>query len=185
MNLIVNDLRRSGYWGRAILGADSRLNPFMSDDTNIQIPTGSCILYTYDANENGAVDENEYFGFKLLDNQIMIRQGGSTTNDADCDHEDDRWEGFTDGDQVSILSLQFSFTPITGLSGTSRCLNITTNESSDTNATACTGAASGANIGEKRIVNIRMTGTLSADPDYTTTLLESVLLKNNRLYTQP
>jgi len=180
MTLMINDIKRSGYWGGAIVDADSRLNPFTAATTNLQIPSGTCILYSYDANGDGVVDAsgNEFYGFKFETNTLKMRNTGTTT--ADCSNGS--WEEFIDGNQLTITNLQFSFAPVTGLPATSRCLNVTTNTT--TNAAACTGAVTGDNIGEKRIVNIQLTGQVKNDTT-TKTLNSTVEVRNNRLYTQP
>jgi len=157
MTLMINDIRRSGYWAGATVGADSRVNPFTTLTTNIQIPDNEpCILYSYDANGSGInttnnltddVDSNEYYGFKLENNSIKMRKTGSTT--ADCG--DGTWEEFIEGSQLTITTLQFSFAPITtvtpNLNAASRCLNITTN--TPTNAATCTPTTSGNNLFRK------------------------------------
>ena len=65
MALMINDIKRAGYWKGAVVGADSRTNPFTAAATNINIPISTCILYSYDADNDGVVDANEYYGFKL------------------------------------------------------------------------------------------------------------------------
>jgi prepilin peptidase dependent protein B len=202
MTLMLNDIKRSGYWGGATTDADSRNNPFTSEttnETNIQIrnlaapttalTTGNCILYTYDTNSNGVVDSNEYYGFRLNGNTINMRLSGSANDPADC--TDGNWHEFVDGNKLKITALQFSFLPFAAappfpaLPATSRCLNVTTDISTDTNPTACTGAASGNNLAEKRVVNIRLSGTLTSDPTVIKSLSGTVEVRNNRVLTQP
>lgn len=192
MTLMINDIKRAGYWGGATMMVDSRTNLFTSTTgttTDLQIPdnTGnSCILYSYDADGDGVVtypsaNSNELYGFKLEDNTIKMRKTG--TNTTDCSNG--TWEEFIDGDLLTITNLQFSFTPMTGLTATSRCLNVTTSVSTNTVSTACTGAATGDNLAEKRIVNIQLTGRLTNDTTVTKTLNGTVAVRNNRLYIQP
>lgn len=186
MTLMVNDIKRAGYWGNARMEADSRNNPFTATTTNILIDGGNCILYSYDGgsgttggvahNGNGIVDADEYYGFKLESNSIKMRKTGTTT--ADC--ANGTWEEFIDGNQLSITNLQFSFEPVTGvLPATSRCLNVTT--STVTNAAACTGAVANDNLAEKRLVNIQLTGQLKNEAAVTKTLNASVAVSNSRL----
>ncbi len=202
MTLMLNDIRRSGYWGGATVDADSRNNPFTSEttnETNIQIrnlaapttalTTGNCILYAYDANSNGVVDANEYYGFRLNGNTISMRLSGSANDPADC--TDGNWQEFIDGNKLTITTLQFSFLPVAAASpfpalpATSRCLNVTTGISTDTDPTACSGAVSGNNLAEKRVVNIQISGTLTSDSTVTKTLSGTVEVRNSRLLTQP
>ena len=203
MTLMVNDIKRAGYWGGAIVNPGDGThdctnpttgtgkpcdNPFTQAATNIQIPSNDCILYSYDADDSGKntirnatddVDANEFYGFKLVNNSISIRKTGSTT--ADCTNG--TWEDFIDSNLLTITSLQFSFSPVVGvLPATSRCFNASTNTT--TNAAACAGAVAGNYIAEKRIVNIQLTGQVKNDTT-TKTLNATVVVRNNRLYTQP
>lgn len=187
MALMLNDIKRAGYWGSATVAADSRANPFTATATNIQIPEpppdNTCVLYSYDADGDGTVDSNEYYGFKFESSTIKIRKTGTTT--ADC--TDGTWEEFIDGNQLTITALQFSFAPIDiastalnpDLPATSRCFNVTT--STVTNAASCTGAVSGDSVAEKRVVNIQLTGQVTTDPSVTKTLNGTVEVRNNRL----
>jgi len=69
-------------------------------------------------NGNGIVDSDEYYGFKLINNSIQIRLTCNPSSGDDCtDCTEGDWEGFIDSDQLNISTLQFSFVPITGLSG--------------------------------------------------------------------
>jgi prepilin peptidase dependent protein B len=198
MTMMINDIRRSGYWGGALIEVDSRDNPFTAATTNIQIPTASCILYTYDANNSGAntpndltddVEANEYYGFKLENSSIKMRKTGAantTTAAAGCNASTD-WEEFVDSNQLTITTLQFSFASIAtpALPATSRCLNVATGISTDTNAAACAGAATGNNLVQKRVVNIVLAGRLSSDASVTKSLNGTVEIRNNRLLIAP
>jgi prepilin peptidase dependent protein B len=188
MALMINDIKRAGYWNGAVVGVDSRNNPFTAAATNINIPISTCILYSYDADDDGIVDANEHYGFKLTNNTLNMRGTGTTTNSADCSNG--TWESFIDNNQLTITQLQFSFVPVTGLlPATSRCLNVTTDTVTDaaacaTDATNCT-AATPCNIAEKRVVNIRLSGQLTSDTSVTKTLNGTVEVRNSRLLTQP
>jgi type IV pilus assembly protein PilW len=193
MALMINDIKRSGYWGGAVVGVDTRNNPFTVATTNINIPINTCILYSYDASSDGVVDANEYYGFNLSNNTISMRKTGTTTNSADC--SDGIWEEFIDGSQLTITALNFSLAPVAAappfpaLPATSRCLNITTNAVTDaaacaTDTTNCT-AALPCNIAQKRVVNIQLSGRLTSDTTVTKTLNGTVEVRNSRLLTQP
>jgi prepilin peptidase dependent protein B len=189
MALMINDIKRAGYWNGAVVGVDSRTNPFTAAATNLNIPISTCILYTYDADNDGIVDADEYYGFKLTNNTLNMRRSGTTTNSADCSDGGTSWQSFIDNTQLTITELQFSFVPVTGLPATSRCLNITTNAVTDAaacaaDATNCT-AATPCNIAQKRVVNIRLSGRLTSDTSVTKTLNGTVEVRNSRLLTQP
>ncbi|HEY8157366.1 MAG TPA: prepilin-type N-terminal cleavage/methylation domain-containing protein [Methylobacter sp.] len=195
MALMINDIKRSGYWSGAVAGADSRNNPFTAATTNINIPISTCILYSYDASNDGVVDANEYYGFKLINNTINMRKTGTTTASANCNDVNDTWEEFIDGNQLTITALNFSLAPVAATSpfpalpATSRCLNITTNAVTNaaacaTDTTNCT-AAIPCNIAQKRVVNIQLSGRLTSDTTVTKTLNGTVEVRNSRLLTQP
>lgn len=180
MTLMINDIKRAGYWGGATVTADSRNNVFTAATTNIRIPVNTCILYSYDADDDGTVDDNEYYGFKFEENTLKMRKTGTTT--ADCD--DGTWEEFIEGSQLAITALTFSFIPVAGiLPATSRCINVSTNTVTD--AAACINILSGNNIVEKRVVNIQLSGQLNSDATVTKTINGTVEVRNSRLFTQP
>lgn len=188
MALMLNDIKRSGYWGGANVAADSRVNLFTAATTNIQIPASTCILYSYDADGDGVVDSDEYYGFRFTNNSIQMRKTGTTTADADC--VDGTWEEFIDNNQLTITALQFSFVPIDiastalnpDLPATSRCLNVTTN--TVTNAAACAGAVAGDNLAEKRLVNIQLAGRVTSDTSVIKNLNGTVEVRNSRVRIQ-
>jgi type IV pilus assembly protein PilW len=196
--VMINDIRRAGYWGGAVTGSDPKDNPFVTGTANIQIIGTDCILYTYDADGSGFltpadqtddVDANEYYGFKLNNGTIEMRLTGTTT--ADCD--DGNWVDLLDGAEISITNLDFSFVPdptnIPNVSATSRCLNASTSPQEVSNkdcATAITdGDISSGEIVETRQVLYSMTGTLVDDNTVTKTLSGSVKVRNDRFFTQP
>lgn len=198
MMLMTNDIRRAGFWGGAIAGADSRTNPFTANATNIQlrnlaapttaVTTGNCILYTYDGGSgvnhdaNGLVDTDEYYGFRRNGNTINMRLSGVAAAPADCDNANDTWEENIAGDQITITALTFSL-------DNSNCLNVTTGTSFNSTC-AVAGATAGNlnandNIAETRQVAITLTGQLAADSTVTKTLTNIVKVRNDRIFTQP
>jgi len=180
MSLMINDIRRAGYWGGAVVGADSATNPFTAGAANIQFPTASCILYTYDGgngvtggvnhDSNGIVDADEYYGFKLDGSNIRMRLTGTTT--ADC--ADGSWSPTVE-QTVNITAL--TFTPAY------KCLNTTTALSYNTTCAAAALAA-GTKAVESRQINIALTGQLVNDPTVTKTLNGIVKVRNDRIFTQ-
>lgn len=203
--LMVNDIRRAGYWGGAIAGANSQNNPFMAATTNVQIHDvdadgeSECILYTYDANGSGIntpndltddVDANEYYGFRLNNGVVEIRLTGTTT--ADCN--DGNWQAMTisdtGGESLNITRLEFSFDPIADpdLPTTSKCLNVFSLD--DPLGTLCpddpdTSAyvAVGDRVIETRQINIVIAGQLANDATVTKTVSGSVRIRNDRIFT--
>jgi len=137
MQLMVNDIRRAGYWGGAQISTTNDnlfllKNPFSAADTTLSMNTaGDCILYSYDVDDgdnttnpdlpDGIVNNDEYYGFKLVQDTdgigvIKIRQALKTTND--CDNDSGSWEAITDPDTIDVTYLKFSFLPITAQTAT-------------------------------------------------------------------
>ena len=198
--LMSNDIKRAGYWGGAVVGADSRGNVSMNMDiavgpvTNIQIRnlaapitavnTGNCILYSYDADDSGVSDANEFYGFRLSGTSIDMRLTGATT--LDC--RDGVWQTITT-DNVEVTNLQFSFLPVGTLTATTRCLNNTTATSFNTLCSVADDTAGNINSGdliiESRVLNIIIAGRVGDDNDVVQSFSETVQVRNNRTYTQP
>lgn len=196
MSLISNDVKRSGFWGGAVIGSATLLNnPFTAAATDIHIfnlsaPTtaltttaGDCILYSYDGTDgDGVVDSNEYYGFRLNNGTIEMRKTGTTT--ANC--TDGTWESIVDENMINITAVQFSFAPLGTLTGTSRCYNA--GSGAITNALICNPApTTGQEIAQKRMINIQLTGQLigADNAEVTKTLLDTIKVRNNRVFTQP
>lgn len=207
MTIMVNDIKRAGYWNDAKLNnwhvafikngnnPVKNPNPFTANNTNLNIIGGNCILYSYDANKNGTVDEKEFYGFRFKNNTLQMRLEGSNTTDCNGDDED-KWQEFIDGSQLNITDLQFSFTAMAAqaeaanvhpalpaLDGTSRCLNLTTGAAPN-NGTTCTAVNSGDYITVKRVVNIHLTGTLDTDASVKKTLSSTVKVRNDHIFRQ-
>ena len=195
MQLMVNDIRRAGFWGGAIAGSDAEINPFTIGVANIQIPVDSCILYTYDGDGDGVlVDDNEYYGFKLQDGNIRIWTSNAVDASGDCTANG--WETITNEGKVNISSLTFSFLPsaasagppsIPALPQSSQCLNTTTSLAYNTPCSSVTVAnlPSGNVAAETRQINIVMTGEVSGDSSVTKVLTATVRVRNDRTFTKP
>ncbi|MDO9267894.1 MAG: prepilin-type N-terminal cleavage/methylation domain-containing protein [Methylobacter sp.] len=177
MLLMVNDLTRAGYWGGGTDGVDSSTNPFIAGAANIQIPTAACILYSYDADDNGTPDNGEYYGFKLQSGAISIRSADTAEATANCTGTG--WSALTVPQDVNITALTFTTAY--------KCLNVTTSLSYDTTCAAVVTAAnlaSGEKAVESRQFNIALTGQLAADTTVTKTLNGTVKVRNDRIFTQ-
>ena len=205
ISLMMNDIKRAGFWGGAVIDADSRTNPFTAATgttiTNIQIrdfatnalaDPGNCIVYSYDADGDDAVDSDEFYGFRLNNNSIEIRRTGTSTNSC----TDGAWEEFVLGSQLNITALQFSLLPLGTLTATTRCLNYSLDppapalDSLNADTTCAISFAdgnitSGNQLAEKRTVNITITGSLDSDAIVSKTLTGSVQVRNDRLFNQP
>ena len=167
LSIMRTDIRRAGYWGNALasLGAN---NPFTTATTDINVLNGgACILYTYDLNKDGIVDNNsEYFGFRLNNNAIEMRISGTATNDCSINAE---WTKVTDASIVTITSLDFD---------TSRydCSNITNPADTD-----CTVPATGDVLQTIRELDISLAGALSNSPMISRSYNDTIRVRNDRL----
>jgi type II secretory pathway component PulJ len=149
LNLMTNDIRRAGY-----IATPRSNNPFtIIHPTN---GTSSCFLYSYDANGNGALDGDEFFGFRVSQGAIQTRTQG--TSQTDCTNG--TWQPLSDPNVM-----QFDNT--TGL-----VFSITTTPLSVAGTTL---------TAERRFVNIRLNAQSSSTADGITKLAQtSVEIRNDR-----
>jgi prepilin peptidase dependent protein B len=194
LSLMVNDIRRAGYWGGAMVGSDSRDNPFtVSGSTDLQIPSTSCVLYTYDADPDGPdddtgiktpadltddVDSYEYYGFRLNDGNIQMRSSNIACNAGG-------WSSLNiseGSDQVEITNLAFT--------ESFKCLRKRLGVEDKSYDTTCAAAAAAGylvtddRVIETREISIAMTGRVSRDTTVTKTLTDRVKIRNDRIFTQ-
>ncbi|MEW9798740.1 prepilin cleavage protein [Alteromonas sp. CYL-A6] len=108
VQLMHRDLRRAGFSGDTIaMVTDPEANPSPFADSIVtsaypdEAPN-SCILFTYDADGDGDLDNGtEEFGYRLRSGRLEMRQGG-----LDCTQED--WVAITDTDKSTIRQLTFT-----------------------------------------------------------------------------
>lgn len=150
--------------GRWIVG-----NPF-SENTgnNVAVPSASCIVYSYDWDEDGVVDTDEHFGFRVNDGNLQMHTAGAI--DSNCG-ESGTWTQ-VNTNNVTITSLEFT-------TANYNCLNITTG--ADCTAVA---PATGDILLTEREVGITLSGRLASDSSVSRTLMESVRVRNDRLTVQ-
>lgn len=110
LELMVSDLRRAGYRANAHLIVVDPATANSDFDDSIVVSNHpdeallSCVLFSYDANQNGSFDgSNELFGYRLLDGQVQRRQDA-----VDC--ASTGWQSLTSADMVAVESLSFSLT---------------------------------------------------------------------------
>lgn len=167
MSIMTNDIRRAGYWGGAIPGADLTENPF--NQIEIHDHDGevdSCITYTYDANaysspsyDPGSSDNpesDEYYGFRLSNNEIELKTSGNTN--ANCN--DGTWAALTDSNAVNVNELKFELFTEQFCGGGTTCTEI-------------------------RLVQVSIDAASQSKPEITKSLQSRVRVRNNRIYTGP
>lgn len=149
MNIMVNDIRRAGYWSGANL-INPAGNPFATvdttttvnttalrvhnnssgsyvdktDDATLANRTGSCITYSYDGeDQNGALQDEEKYGFRWngAGSGIDMRYSGSGGTNS-CTNG--TWNALTEGGTIVITDLSFD------LSGSS-CNNVAEPDDAD------------------------------------------------------
>lgn len=205
VDIMVNDLRRSGYWE----GASSGTNPFTATSTIPQISADkTCILYSYDAvfagGTAGVVDSSvtfmDYFGFRLADGavQTLLPTANLTSTDPTATCANNQiWENLTDQRSITVTALTFdtvgskciayvaaNYEPLVSTTFT------TWTTTAGSTGPACSSAAPGApstypsgshTFAEKRQVNISITAQSKVDTTFTRSLIGSVLVRNNRV----
>jgi len=171
LSIMRTDIRRAGYWGNALprLGAN---NPFTTATTDINVLNGgACILYSYDLNKDGIVDNNsEFFGFRLNNNAIEMRTSGTVTDDCSINAE---WVTVTDASIVTVTSLDFDTSNFD-------CRNITNAADTD-----CTIPVIGDVLQTIRQLDISLAGTLASSPTVARSYNDTIRVRNDQLTITP
>lgn len=107
LELMVSDIRRAGFRSNAHLqvvdpsAASTDFDAALVISQHVDEAANSCILFSYDENQNGVRDEPaELFGYRLRDGQIQRRQAATDCNSSG-------WQALTSRDMVTISALQF------------------------------------------------------------------------------
>ncbi|MCW8918656.1 MAG: hypothetical protein OQL08_07545 [Gammaproteobacteria bacterium] len=201
MSVMMNDIRRAGYWGGGTIGA-ATANPFSQPgSTALEVHalsggvyanagaqgSGSCIVYAYDLNHGGGVDTNEGFGFRWdgAGNAILTRTAHTVVNNC----TNGTWESLTDTSSITITDLTFDL-------GNSQCLNLSEPNKEDEASGAAVAAAAevfaerdcynasypadtGETVVEVRQVTITLSAALADDASVVGSLTQSVQVRNN------
>lgn len=160
MTIMTNDIRRAGFNGQALtqLASGNNTSPFMAADKDIQTPSSSCILFTYDVNQSGTLralnsaDFDEHFGYRLENGAIQARP--PTDSAFSC--SSGVWDNLTDPSLITITALSFTISPT----------EITLNT-----------------IGNKlviRVVTISATAQLVQDPSISMTMTQTIRVRNDK-----
>lgn len=206
MDIIVADLRRAGYWGGAVVAGvpASSANPFSlrsGSQTDINIMTSgtarSCIMFAYDRDSSGDTTAPlaEIFGFRFSTDKVeMLTSGNQQSNDC----TGSGWSAVTDNNTIVIDTLTFSFTGSQCMDGTKGLSWKLTAADTATNACAALGGsitmndsgtyvapASGDVLIETRQIVVSLRGHHKDDASMALSLVESVQVQNDRIYSQP
>lgn len=160
VDLVASDTRRTGYRPNAAGGG---VNPF---DIAIPDPDNpSCVLFSYDTNDNGVLENVDRFGFRYNDVDKTAQFGQQATA---CDAG--TWIDINDPSGVEITALTFSL-------ANSRCANVTAGN--DCNAVA---PSAGDLLVTVRQLDIEVQGRLARQINNVTvqrTLQTAVTLRND------
>ena len=131
LDFMSSEIKRAGYTGSTIAMIQDPINNPSAFSGSISVSEhpeespDSCITFSYDYNNNGAVDTvgiNENFGFRHRSQQIQIRQKASTcTSDVD-------WENISNPLEIVVQTLSFTSVPVTidGVTRTQVTIDIVT-----------------------------------------------------------
>lgn len=163
MQLMANDIRRAGYWAnaRTDLATGKNTNPFMATTTNLQVnSTNDCILFTYDAANNGSLPaisntgDDDRYGYRLVGAILQARPPGATFS---CTAPATEWENLLDPTRIKITNFTVTLSQ-----------HLVPN-----NAPAAKLAM--------RSVDISITGQLINDATVTKTLSQHIRVRNDQL----
>ena len=102
-DIVARDLRRAGYWASAASGVRSDdgsavlANPYAAITPDAAASDAVRFRYSRDASENGVVDSNEEFGFRLRNGALELQLG------------DSNWQALTDPATLTVTT--FSVEP--------------------------------------------------------------------------
>ena len=179
MSVLSSEVRRAGYWNAVVTGIGNLAtvpNPFtVLDSSDIQIldyntGTQNCILYSFDADENGLLGTNEIFGFRMDDdNGVIDATTASPTDTSDC--SSGTWENFTDENVITVTDITFS-------NDSSQCRN-----NSDTTNADCytTAPANGDTTVETGLVTVTIEAHLKGDTTSRKSLTDTINIRNYRV----
>jgi prepilin-type N-terminal cleavage/methylation domain-containing protein len=132
------------------------LNPFsgisvINDLNNDGTVDDGCILFNYDGNSNGLLDDNEHYGFRLdtAEKAIEVRQAGAGCGDTG-------WQNLTDEDSIEITALEVKDLSPSSISSAGYSVAL-------------------------REFSITLTGQLKDDPTVERTLRETIKVRNNQV----
>jgi prepilin peptidase dependent protein B len=199
MELMVSDLRRAGYTASTDILSSPGDNDFnVVDMTAIEVfnnmtsntqqtatGSGSCIVYSYDADKDGVVDSEELLGFRLSGSKVQMRTTGDAADPDTCSSTNNTWNDLTDSNLIAVTALTFN------LANTS-CLNTSEPDGVNDDGDGSTDEADEANCYinvptagsdeitvETREIFITLAGRLANDTFTSMTLSQSVRVRND------
>lgn len=220
VNVMSSDLRRAGIWGNMTADIDNfnnpQGNPFsQANGTALDIFSGStkvlpknmatnpatygggdCILYSYDTDQDGVVDNSDVLGFRRIVSDgvgvVQMRTASATaTARNSCTNTDNTWTNATDSGTVNITELNFTLAK-------SACINVNEPDGLDSVNDAGTNidnpeemdcyvttAVSGNVTTETRQVDITLTAQLAKDSSVKNRMTQAIRVRNDLVIKQP
>lgn len=203
LDIMVQDIHRAGYWGFASQGTSNNLFTDRTAGTATDIfisADNTCILYSYDLNQDGAVatDGSEFFGFRYNSAtkqvEVLDATGAPDTSGvANCGALS--WLPLNLATEITVSSLSFStkdsrciaFDPVKfkdSVASTYTTWQLTGQNS----VAACDSPPSGSTIdpaqtgrSEIRVITIQLTAASTKDSSFTRTQTESIRVRNDRV----
>lgn len=132
------------------------LRPAMTITTDAVAGTpGSCILFAYDTNADGAFSAGEYFGYRYntTDDAVEMRTSGASGNTCTSGGT---WQNLTDDLSVEVTA--FTITENSPAAVTASGVNVTVRE-----------------------FTVSITGRLKADPSVVRTVQETIRIRNEQM----
>ncbi len=179
MGIITQELRRIGYWADA-LNQDPTTNPNPFGFTIGASSGGAdgCILYSYDSNANGVLDPTEQIGFRFrilgAKQDVQWSKGQSTAvTDCNANWGSELHVNLTNNKLIRVTQLSFKSPP-------AECTNLSTVPRSNCNP--CDSTYQPWSVGDTLVkvprIDITFSGELMSDPSVTTTLTNTVRVRN-------
>lgn len=164
MSIISGDLRRSGHW---IQTASSATSPYTDLGMDLNVVSSSCVLYNYDEDNSGTIDNDEYGGFRFSSDAVWSRASGASM--TSCAVVSESWNRLSDESFMTIDTATSSFTD------NSLCLidNVA--------SVACPSAIGGSEVAGVREILISISASVNSDTDWQKTVTESVKIRNDFL----
>ena len=162
-DLITRDLRRAGYWGAAITGTQAigatsatAQNPYAGATGSSG--AGFSYQFSRDAQENGTLDNNEQFGFRIRDGALQMRSNA------------DGWRDVTDTKVMTLADDGLVITPSETLLALGHLC-----------PRPCNAGVPNCPSSTVRSYAVTLTATASADPAAVRALRTTVRLRNDQL----
>lgn len=185
--IMIEDIRRAGFGG----------DLFTKNNTDLAVHNnGSCITYSYDQDSDGKLAQSspyEFFGFRIQNNEVQMRNGGSGDTSSCATDLSRPWEGITDSETIQIDA------PAEGRYFTInyQCLRIDTNAVGlderclsgngifEAAKSAATTAGNKIKLVEVREVTINIPGHIKNDDAMRIEFQETVTVRNHRIVIVP